>query len=180
MNELREVGLGPFLTAVPGHPSLRRLLPDVDATAEATWAPPEPVTRLYLMHPSDGSPEHAKWHVVDPKARGGQALARFLRVSGSVETLYVGRHAIGNFGFGTQRGFKALADGVAASTSLIRLDLGQMDPLPIGNSEIEAATEQLMTPINHPELVAACKSNRIRLTTRANPRGLTCRAPRIT
>ena len=161
MSELRDVGLGhaavePFLTAVP---VLQRLLPDIDASSELAWAPPEPVTRLYLIRPRHRSLAHAKWDMVDPKTRG-QAVARLLRVSGALETLHVGRYAFGDFGFA--RGFKALADGVAASSSLKTLHLEPMAHY--GDWGVSAIPDQHLTRCNCPELVAACKSNRIQLT----------------
>ena len=89
-------------------PVLQWLLPALDAPPELQWAPPEPTTRLSIS--SD------QWRLADNKARG-RAMARLLRVSGSLTGLYLGGNGLG------AEGAKALAAGVAASSFVASLIL---------------------------------------------------------
>ena len=89
-------------------PVLQRLLPRLDAPPGSAWAPPKPVIQLVLRQP--------RWRVADGDARG-RAIARVLRVGGSLTMLDLSRSSIGH------EGAKALAAGVAASRSLANLNL---------------------------------------------------------
>ena len=93
--------------------------------------PPAPVTELDLRS--------SRWRVAEGEARG-RAVARFVRVSGSLVKLNLIRCRIGD------EGAKALAAGVAASGSLALKTL-------VVDSWME----------KHAELVAACKSKGVEL-----------------
>jgi len=105
-------------------PVLQQLLPPLDTVPEVAWQPPEPVT-LVSLH------DFTSWRVTDGEALR-RAAARVLRVSGSIARLSLGSKwvsgptpppplryvcCIGD------EGAKALAAGVAASRSLVTLDL---------------------------------------------------------
>ena len=95
--------------------------------------PPAPVTELDLRS--------SRWRGVGREARG-QAVARFVRVSGSLHTLDLTFCGIGD------EGAKALAAGVAASGSLALKELW----VPYGMEK-------------HAQLVAACKSKGVELVS---------------
>ena len=91
-------------------PVLQRLLPGLDAPPELAWAPPEPVTRLVFGY-------RTEWRVADGKERS-RAVARVLRVSGSLAHLWLSKIKIGD------EGAKVLAEAIRASGSLAELYLG--------------------------------------------------------
>ena len=85
--------------------------------------PPAPVTELDLRS--------SRWRVAGDEARG-RAVARFVRVSGSMATLHLGGNSMGNVGA------NALAEAVRVSGSLVTLVLEHNQ---IGNEGAQALAE---------------------------------------